>query len=77
MTALPGPLGHAHMTVLDYPKEILGVEYAQDTTGTVRPPQAGTVSALPPPYAPAVALPLRLHASILTYSQYFSVFLSI
>ena len=26
---VPGPLGHAHMTVLTTTKEILGVEYAQ------------------------------------------------
>ena len=69
-----GTWGHAHMAVLDRPKEILGVEYAQCTTGTVRLPHAVAVSALPPPYATAVALPLRLLVPIL---HYFSVFLSI
>ena len=32
----PGPWEHAHMTVFRDPKEILGVEYAQYTAGTLR-----------------------------------------
>ena len=74
----PHPVRAMHRTgasavtgVLESTKEILGVEYA---LGRPRA-RHGCVGLQPPPYAMALRpAPWRLH---LTYTQYFSVFLSI
>ena len=43
MTALPVPVEHAHMTVLDPAKEILGVDNAHSSTGRSQYPRGTTL----------------------------------
>ena len=69
-----GHLGHAHMTVLDTAKEILGVEYAQSWYGTPRA-RLRLCRHLPPPYASSspARSPAPSRSNTQLYLSYISV----